>query len=82
MNHSIQITVNGTIFPIIRDVAYIHPAPVHAAMGTSTEIELQHALDTLNISDWYREGRHLGPDSNGLEMFEEDESPLQSSALA
>ena len=41
-------------------------------MGTASEAELQRGLDGLNVSDWYdARGQHLGPDSNGLEMFDD-----------
>lgn len=69
----IQITVDGVVYPIRRNAAHEHPAAVHLAMETSSEAELQHALDGLNVSDWYdARGRHLGPDCNGLEMFIEE----------
>lgn len=67
----IQMTINGTVYPISRDVCHTHPSVVHEAMGTSSETELQQGLDTMNVSDWYgADGKHLGPDVNGLEMFE------------
>jgi hypothetical protein len=72
MAYSIQITIAGTVYPIYRDVCHTHPAEVHKALGTSSETELQRGLDTLNVSDWYdASGKHLGPDVNGMEMFEE-----------
>lgn len=67
----IQITIDGTVYPIHRDVAHRHPEAVHQAMGTASEDDLQHALDTLHVFDWYAaDGSHLGPDINGLEMFD------------
>jgi hypothetical protein len=68
-----QITVDGVTYPIYRDVAHTHPAAVHEAMGTASEAELQHGLDTLHVTDWYDgEGKHLGPDVDGLEMFRDE----------
>lgn len=65
-----QITVNGQVYPIIRDVTTQHPRAVHEAMGTKIESELQYCLDQLSVHDWYDEGgNHRGPDENGLEIF-------------
>jgi hypothetical protein len=65
-----QITIDGQIYPVLRDVAHKHPNIIHEAMGTTSEVELQRGLDTLSISDWYdTAGNHLGPDVNGFEMF-------------
>lgn len=70
MTYRIQITVDGTTYPIARDVATAHPDPVHKAMGTGSEAELQMALDQCNVDDWYdRDGRYLGPDVHGLEII-------------
>lgn len=55
---------------ISRSVTDAHPAWVHEQCGTSSESELQSALDGMNVSDWYREGKHLGPDECGIEMHE------------
>lgn len=54
---------------IVRDVCTTHPAWVHEQCGTSSESELQACLDGLNVSMWYRDGNHLGPDVSGMEMF-------------
>ena len=54
---------------IVRDVCTTHPAWVHEQCGTSSESELQACLDGLNVSMWYRDGKHLGPDVAGIEMF-------------
>ena len=71
MAYRMQITVNGATYPVYRDAARTHPAAVHDAMGTSSEAELQRAIDTLNVSDWYdADGKHRGPDVNGMEMFD------------
>lgn len=73
MTYHMQITMDGTIYPLLRDVAHTHPEAVHRALGTFSESELQRTLDTLNVSDWYdRRGNHLGPDANGLEMFDDE----------
>jgi hypothetical protein len=65
-----QITVDGVTYPIYRDVANRHPDAVHRAMGTASEDELQRALDTMHVCDWYAaDGSYRGPDVNGLEMF-------------
>ncbi len=70
MTYRIQITVDGTTYPIHRDVAHRHPAPVHLALETSSETELQRGLDAMNVEDWYdADSRHRGPDASGLEMF-------------
>jgi hypothetical protein len=70
MTMRIQITIEGRTYPIHRDVTHKHPEAVHEALGTASEAELQHALDTLHVSDWYDgDGQHLGPDTNGMEMF-------------
>lgn len=72
MTYRIQLTVDGVIRQISRDATHQHPDAVHAAMGTSSETELQRALDGMNVSDWYdARGRHLGPDCDGLEMFDD-----------
>lgn len=72
MTGRMQITIDGNTYPVHRDVAHRHPEAVHQAMGTASEAELQAGLDTLNVSDWYDgDGNHLGPDVNGLEMFDE-----------
>lgn len=59
----------GGVIKIDRSVTTKHPAWVHEQMGTSSESELQAALDGYNVSDWYRDGKHLGPDDCGLEMY-------------
>lgn len=58
----------GEKITIARDVCTIHPQWVHEQCGTATESELQSCLDGLNVGDWYRDGRHLGPDTAGIEM--------------
>ena len=75
MTYRMQVTVKpGLVHEVHRDVAHEHPASVHRAMGTTSEAGLQRFLDTMNASDWYdRDGKHLGPDVNGFEMFEGDE---------
>lgn len=71
MPYRIQITTpDGTVYPIYRDVCHTHPDAVHQQLGTSSEAELQQALDGVNVRDWYRDGVHLGPDVCGLEMFD------------
>jgi len=71
MAYRMQITIDGTVYPVYRDAARTHPVAVHDALGTSSEAELQRVLDTLNVSDWYdADGQHRGPDANGMEMFE------------
>lgn len=54
---------------IVRDVCTTHPAWVHEQCGTASESELQACLDGLNVSMWYRDGKHLGQDVAGMEMF-------------
>lgn len=53
MAYRMQITIDGTVYPVYRDAARTHPVAVHDALGTSSEAELQRVLDTLNVSDWY-----------------------------
>jgi len=66
----IQITVDGTVYPIRADATHEHPRAVHAALGTSSEDELQQYLHDCRAADWYDDGgEHLGPDDSGLEMF-------------
>lgn len=55
---------------IVRDVCTTHPQWVHDQCGTASESELQHCLDTLNVSDWYRDEKHLGDDVCGISMFD------------
>lgn len=68
---TIQITnaKTGEKTTIARDVRTSHPAWVHEQCGTTSEAELQAYLDGLNVQMWYRDGKHLGPDAFGLEMF-------------
>lgn len=55
---------------ISRSVTTTHPQWVHDQLGTGSESELQRALDQLNVGGWYdADGKHLGPDCCGLEMF-------------
>ncbi len=70
MNYKITITKHGTgeTVPIFRDVCTTHPKWVHDQCGTSSEVELQTYLDGLNVTDWYEDGKHLGPDTSGIEM--------------
>lgn len=70
MNYKITITnqTTGEKALIFRDVCTIHPKWVHEQCGTASEAELQQYLDGLNVMDWYRGGRHLGPDTTGMEM--------------
>lgn len=69
--YSIELTVRGHRHCISRDVCARHSAEVHEALGTGgSESSLQHGLDQCYVGDWYgADGRHLGPDVNGLEMF-------------
>lgn len=72
----IQITnaKTGETTPIVRDVAHKHPDWVHRQCGTASESELQACLDGLNVSMWYRDGKHLGPDVAGVEMFQDEDT--------
>jgi hypothetical protein len=38
-----QITVEGKTHPVYRDVVHRPPPEVHLALGTSSEVELQHS---------------------------------------
>lgn len=64
-----QVVTGGRTHDIHRCVTARHPDAVHAALGTNSEEELQAMLDQCNVEDWYKNGRHLGPDENGLVMF-------------
>ena len=64
----------GEKIEIVRDVCTTHPRWVHDQCGTASESELQHCLDGLNVSDWYRDGKHLGNDICGISMYEEVEA--------
>lgn len=56
------------VIAISRDVATLHPAWVHEQCGTTSESELQHVLDGLNVDDFYSSGKNLGNDDSGLRM--------------
>jgi hypothetical protein len=58
----------GETIRISRNVCDTHPAWVHDQCGTASESELQAFLDAMNVEDWYRAGKHLGPDECGIEM--------------
>jgi hypothetical protein len=61
------VTVDGATYPICRDVCYEHPAEVHAAFMTESEIDIQLVLDAVRYDDWFTaDGRYLGCDCNGL----------------
>jgi hypothetical protein len=50
-------------------VAREHPRAVHAALGTTSETELQQYLDDCHPQDYYGDdSKHLGPDDSGLEL--------------
>lgn len=63
----------GEVANIARSVTTIHPEWIHDQLGTKSEAELQHYLDGNHISDWYREGKHLGADVAGISMMEDGE---------
>jgi hypothetical protein len=70
--YTAQVTLNGEVYPIERNVAHIHPEQVHEALGTEgSEAALQGYLDEAYVGDWYEDatGGHLGPDPQGLELF-------------
>lgn len=68
---TIRVTTQGHTYPVSRDVRDVHPKEVHDALGTGSESELQAHLDQCHVDDWYDvSGNHLGPDMNGLEMFQ------------
>ena len=72
-SYSITITSHktGEVAAIHRDVTITHPQWIHEQCGTSSESELQACLDQLNVSDWYKDGKHLGPDVCGISMYED-----------
>lgn len=72
-NYTITLHASGAVYEIHRDVAHRHPEAVHAALGTTSESDLQHALDTMSVDDWYQGGQHLGADIDGLEMRYDDD---------
>lgn len=62
-----DIAINGVEYMIQRDVCHEHPEDVHAALGSSSESELQSMLDGLYYRDWFAaDGRYLGRDCNGV----------------
>ena len=66
------VTTNGHTYPIYRDVCYRHPAAVHAACGSESEVDLQRGLDGLSYDSWFDDdGRYLGDDCNGIGLREE-----------
>lgn len=68
-DYLVYVLIDGQRYHIVRDVAHVHPPEVHAALGTASEAELQHALDQCRVADYYDpDGRHKGPDSFGLVM--------------
>jgi hypothetical protein len=65
----VRLHVAGEVYPIHRDVTSEHPRAVHAALGTTSETELQQYLDDCRVADYYGDdGKHLGPDDSGLEL--------------
>lgn len=60
----------GKVATIHRSVTTAHPDWIHAQLGTASESALQHYLDGCHVSDWYRNGRHLGDDVAGISMWE------------
>lgn len=71
MNISITNQQTGEKLQITRSVSATHPAWVHSQCGTSSESELQSCLDQYDVSDYYRDGKHLGPDSSGVELTDD-----------
>jgi hypothetical protein len=65
-----RLHVAGEVYPIHRDVTREHPRAVPAALGTTSETELQQYLDDCHPQDCYGDdGQHLGPpDDSGLEL--------------
>jgi hypothetical protein len=68
MKISIKNQDTGELCPITRDVSTTHPQWVHRQLGTASEEELQAVLDSHNVGMWYLDGKHLGPDGDGLIM--------------
>ena len=59
----------GKVREIHHCVTMTHPQWVHDQLGTSSEAELQRAIDQRHVFDWYDQtGTHRGPDSDGLSM--------------
>lgn len=65
MIRKITNKTTGETIELARDLA--HPQWVHDQLGTASEAELQRALD--NYQPWARD---LGPDVDGVEIYEEE----------
>jgi hypothetical protein len=66
-NPGFDLMIDGELYAISRNVCTDHPAEVHEALGTSSESELQMAIDQCNYSFWFgANGEYLGRDENGL----------------
>jgi hypothetical protein len=50
--YTIRLTANGEVYPIHRDVTREHPRAVDAALGTTSETELQQYLDDRQVADY------------------------------
>ncbi len=50
----------------------VHPVWVHRQCHTTTEAELQQAMAD-NIENWEPAAAELGPDDQGMEVFEADD---------
>lgn len=59
----------GETIGVNRSVTCNHPEWVHTQLGTRSEGDLQRYLDQCHVSDWYRDGKHLGDDVAGLSLF-------------
>jgi hypothetical protein len=68
MSITTTITICGQTYPLSRDVRDVHPSEVHEALGTDSESELQNLLDHYVVDEYYKDGRHLGPDSDGVSL--------------
>lgn len=73
MKTTIKNLESGQIITIDRSVTTVHPAWVHAQLGTESEGELQDCISQFNLADFYRGEDHIGRDAYGVEMIAEDD---------
>lgn len=57
MTLSIRNHNNGDVSELVRDVTHAHPDWVHAQLGTNSESELQHFLDSCDEAEF---AKHMG----------------------
>lgn len=66
-----DVKIGGRIYPLVRDVAHVHPPELHHHLGTDTtsntpEVALQRLLDAVVADHWFKDGIYVGRDPFGI----------------